>query len=120
MLAVCVHCGNIKRNVTARCAICHFQPQADEDKARAFILSTAYEIDGEYRGMTKEQLTAIAAAIEKGHPYAFDEAEIQSVIGYAKHVLAVPARRLVIDGVRWLLPPFLILMVVCLLLFWAK
>jgi cytochrome c len=112
MLAVCVHCGNIKRNLSARCAICHFQPQTDEDKARAFILSTAYEIDGEYRGMTKEQLTAIAAAVGNGRPYAFDQAEIQSVVAYAKRVLTVPARRLIIDGVRWLLLPFLVLMAV--------
>jgi hypothetical protein len=51
---------------------------------------------------------------------AVDKAEIQSVIAYAQRVLAVPAKRLVIDGVRWLLPPFLILVVVYLLLFWAK
>jgi len=120
MLAICVHCGNIKRSLTARCANCHFQPQADEEKARAFILSTAYEIDGEYRGKTDEQLTTIAAAIENGHPYTFDEAEIQAVIAYAQRVLAVPAKQLIIDGARWLLPPFLILMVVYLLLFLPK
>jgi len=120
MLAVCVHCGNIKRTLSAGCVICHFQPHAAEDKAKAFILSTAYEIDGEYRGMTREQLTAIGTAIENGHPYAFDQTEIQSVIAYAKRVLAVPPRRLVIDGVRWLLPPLLILMVAYLLVFWTK
>ncbi|MDP2007244.1 MAG: hypothetical protein Q8K45_16330 [Rubrivivax sp.] len=120
MLAVCIRCGNIKRGPTAKCAVCRFQPLDVEDKARSLILSTAYEIDGEYRGKTKEELQAIAAAIAKGHPYAFDDAEVRSVVGYAVRVLAVPAKRLAIDGLRWLLPPILVLAVVYFALFWNK
>lgn len=120
MLAVCIRCGNIKRGPAAKCAVCHFQPQDVEDKARSLILSTAYEIDGEYRGKTKEELQTIAAAIAKGQPYAFDDAEVRSVVEYAERVLAVPAKRLAIDGLRWLLPPILVLAVVYFVLFWKK
>lgn len=120
MLAVCIRCGNIKRGPATKCAVCHFQPLAAEDKAKSLILSTAYEIDGEYRGKMKEELQAIAAAIANGQPYAFDEAEVRSVVEYAERVMAVPARRLAIDGLRWLLPPFLILVVVYFVLFWKK
>ncbi len=120
MLAVCIRCGNIKRSPAAKCAVCHFQPQDAEDKGKSLILSTAYETDGEYRGKTKEELQAIAAAIEKGQPYAFDDAEVRSVVEYAERVLAVRAKRLAIDGVRWLLPPILVLAIVYLVLFWKK
>ncbi len=120
MFAVCIRCGNIKRNPAAKCAVCHFQPQDAEDKARSLILSTAYEIDGEYRGKTKEELQAIAAAIANGRPYTFDGAEVRSVVEYAERVLAVPAKQLAIDGLRWLLPPILVLAVVYFVLFWKK
>ena len=120
MLAVCIRCGNIKRNPAANCSVCHFQPQTAEDKARSLILSTAYEIDGEYRGKAKEELQAIAASIATGQPYVFDDAEVRSVVEYVERVLAVPAKRLAIDGLRWLLPPILVLAVVYFVLFWNK
>lgn len=118
MLAVCIQCGNIKRSPAAKCAVCHFQPQGAKDKAKSLILSTAYEIDGEYRGKTKEELLTIAAVISKGQQYSFDDVEVHSVVEYAERVLAVPAKRLSIDGLRWLLPPILILAFVYFLLFW--
>ena len=84
------------------------------------ILSTAYEIDGEYRGKTLEELKGIASNIHAGKPYEFDEAEVQAVIAYAHQVLAVPARRLVIDGLKWIVPPLAILVVTYVLLFMKK
>ena len=120
MLAVCIRCGNIKRGTAAKCAVCHFQPVAAEDKAKSLILSTAYEIAGEYRGKTKEELQDIASAIAQGQLYVFDAAEVRSVVEYAERVLAVPATRLAIDGLRWLLPPILVLFVVYFLLFVEK
>jgi hypothetical protein len=117
ILAVCIRCGSIKRSPAAGCAVCHFRPQRAGDKARSLILSTAYEIDGDYRGKTREELTAIAAAIARGQPYIFDEAVVRSVVEYAERVLAVPARRLAIDGLRWFLPPILVLAAVYFALF---
>jgi hypothetical protein len=80
----------------------------------------AVRVDGDYRGKTREELIAIAGAIAKGHPYNFDEIEIRSVIAYAERVLAVPTKRLVVDGLRWLLPPALALVAVFLALFWKR
>jgi hypothetical protein len=120
MLSVCICCGHIKTSPPARCAVCRFQPQSPQDKAKSFILSTAYEADGEYRGRTKEQLIAIAAAIEKGQLHAFDETEVMSVISYAENVLGAPDKRLVVDGLQWLLPPLLVLSVAYLVIFWVE
>lgn len=119
-LAICVRCGNVKRDPSAQCPVCDFRPQASVDKAKSLILSTAYEVDGEYRGKTKEELISIAQAIAQGHPYAFDEAEVLSVVTYAERVLAMPTKRLVLDGLRWLLPPVLALVAVYVVLFWNK
>lgn len=84
------------------------------------MLSTAYEIDGGYRGKTVEELKAIAADIQMGRQYTFDPGEVQSVITYAKQVMAIPARRLIIDGLKWIGPPVAILVFVYLLLFMKK
>ncbi len=66
--AVCIRCGLAKNRPVDRCARCGLQPQSHEEKAKSLILSTAYELDGEYRGKTIEELTAISAAIETGQP----------------------------------------------------
>lgn len=75
---------------------------------------------GEYRGKIEKELIAIAAAIRNDRPHAFDEIEVQSIVDYAERVLTVPFKQIAIDGVRWLLPPVLILATVYLALFWKK
>jgi hypothetical protein len=115
-MAVCVRCGLAKNRPVDRCARCGLQPQNDEEKAKSLILSTAYELNGEYRGKTIEELKAVAAAIEAGQPYPFDPAEVRAVIEYAHQVMAIPARRLIVDGLKWILPPLAILGVVYFLL----
>ncbi|UMR29607.1 hypothetical protein MJ904_21530 [Massilia sp. MB5] len=117
MRAICIRCGHEKDSLPERCPSCGFAPRSDEDKARALILSLDYEIGGEYRGKSKEELRAIGAAIAQGQPYAFDEAEVRSVLAYARAVLNIPPRKLLLDGVRWLVPPLLLLALIYLLLF---
>lgn len=116
--AVCIRCGNFKRSPVAKCALCQFQPQDARDKAKSIILSTSYEIDGEYEGKTKVELQIIAAEIAKGQMHAFDDAEVSLIVEYAGRMRAVPPTRLAIDGLRWLLPPILVLAVVYSLLLW--
>lgn len=83
------------------------------------MLSLDHELDDEYLGKTKEELQAIAAAIANGQPYVFDDAEVRSVVEYAERLRhELSAKRLAIDGLRWLLPPILILVVLYVLLFW--
>lgn len=116
MLSVCIRCGHLKNGPIAKCPTCQFQPQTEEDKARSLILSLDYEIDNEYRGKSKEELTLIGSRLGHGHPHEFDEAEVKMVVEYARRVLGVPGKRLALDGLRWLLPPIIILVVIFLVL----
>lgn len=86
----------------------------------SIILSLDYEIEGEYRGKSKEELLEIAEAIKGGQSYLFDLAEVNEVIEYAKHVSSIPASKLVVELLRWTGPVILILGVVYATLWLAK
>ncbi|GHU00398.1 hypothetical protein FACS1894154_09370 [Betaproteobacteria bacterium] len=95
----------------SKCANCGFNPISDEDKAKSLILSLDHEIDNEYCGKTKEELKAIATGLRSGNSYEFDPLEIQAVVDHARSVVAIPPRKLIIDGLRWLLPPIALLII---------
>ncbi|WP_308366725.1 MULTISPECIES: hypothetical protein [unclassified Microbulbifer] len=120
MIAVCIKCGTLKRGPAVRCPKCRFEPLSPEDKAKSLILSMAYEIEGEYRGKSKNELIAISEAIQAGRPYAFDEAEVRLVVEYAEKVLSLFPKRIGIDGLKWLLPPLAVLAILYLLLFYSS
>lgn len=84
------------------------------------MLCLGYETENEYVGKSKEELLAIGEQIRQHGVHKFDEAEVQALVEYAKRVLEVPAHRLAIDGVVWLLPPIVILVAVFALLAWTK
>jgi hypothetical protein len=90
---------------------------SDEEKAKSLMLSASYEINGVYRGRTPDELNVIAADIRMGKPFEFDASEIQDVIAYAHQVLAIPPRQLIVDGLKWIGVPIVILIVIYLLLF---
>lgn len=115
-LAICIRCGTVKKSPIQKCPSCGLQPETDEDKAKSLILSLNYEIGGEYRGKSKEELLAIGQQIRDGTPYQFDPQEVAAVIEYAKRVLSIPRRVLLTDLVKWVGPPVLILVVVFVLL----
>lgn len=117
MTAICIRCGARKKRPPQECANCHLLPASEEDRAKALILSTAYEIDGEYKGKSQQELDKIAEQIRAGHPYPFDQNEVDAVIAYARSVEAIPASRLVFDLVKWIGPPILILAIVYFLIF---
>jgi uncharacterized membrane protein YvbJ len=117
IFSVCINCGSEKTRPSKRCTKCGFKPQSDDDKAKSLILSTAYEINGEYRGKTKKELKAIADEIRKGRQHEFSKGEVQSIIEYAQQVMAISTWRLIIDGLKWIGPPFAILLLVYLFLF---
>jgi predicted ATP-dependent serine protease len=110
--SVCINCGVAKRKPMNKCAKCGFKPQSDEEKAKSLILSIYYEINDEYRGKTMEELEAIAIEIQKGVTYEFVAEEVRSVIAYAHQVMAIPARQLIIDGLKWIVPPVVILLII--------
>ncbi|MDH5642127.1 MAG: hypothetical protein OEY28_12620 [Nitrospira sp.] len=118
--SICASCGAWKRNPAGKCAQCNFKPQTDEEKAKALILSTAYEGKGGYKVKAVEELKTIAAQVRSGRPYEFNPDEVQMVIAYAHEVLAIPARRLIVDGLKWLGPPAAILLIMYFLLYMSK
>ncbi len=119
-LAICIRCGTTKKNPIQKCPSCGFQPQSDEDKAKSLILSLNYEINGEYRGKSKVELLAIGQAIRDGKPYVFDPQEVAEVIQYAKRVLSIPPRVLLVDYLKWIGPPVLALAIVFALIWMNK
>lgn len=114
--AICIVCGTEKKRPIDKCTKCGFKPKSDEEKAKSLMLSTAYEINGEYRGKTMEELKAIAAEIQEKGQHEFDANEVQALIAYAHQVMAIPAWRLIIDGLKWIVPPVAILVIVFVLL----
>jgi hypothetical protein len=92
-----------------KCANCGFEPVSEEDWAKSLILSLDYEIDDEYLGKTKEELKAIAIEIQTGNSHEFDPLEIQSIVDYARRVAEISPSELIVDGLRWLLPPIALL-----------
>jgi hypothetical protein len=117
-LAICINCGYAKQSPIAKCKNCGFQPKTDEEKAKSLILSLNYEIDGVYKGQSKERLLEIGELIKR-HQYHFDDAEVRQVIEYAKAVLSVPASRLVKDLIKWLFWPFVIILIMLFAIFRA-
>ena|SRR6266571_2869586 len=118
-LAICINCGSSKKKPIQECSTCGFAPRSDEDKAKSLILSTAYEIDGDYRGKTKEELLAIGHLLQQG-AYSFDPKAVSEVIEYAKLVIAITPRRLITDLVKWIGVPVLILIAAFVILWVTK
>ncbi len=83
------------------------------------ILSTYYEINGEYRGKSRESLLALAPVVA-AHRYTFDPAEVASVIAYAEEITSIPPRKLALDFLRWFGLPVLILLVVFAILWLTR
>ena len=120
MIAICIKCGAQKKRSIDQCGGCGFVPQTDEEKAKSLIISSDYEIQGEYLGKTIEELRAVSADILTGKPHEFKADEVRAVIAYANEVMAIPAKTLFFDGVKWLGPPVVILIALFLILFMAQ
>ena len=114
--AVCIHCGQFKPRALAACKACGFVPSSAEDQARSLMLAPCFDAGEDVIGLAPSELQRAAAVIQGGNQYKFEPEELAKVI--AQHVAAktVSPRRLVIDLVRWLLPPLLALAAVFWLL----
>lgn len=99
-----------------KCVRCGLVPKTDVDKAKSLILSLKYEINGEYKGQSKERLMEIGGQIEQGR-YEFDVSEVNRVVEYAHSVLAVPPSRLLKDLIKWLFLPAIFLAIMIFILF---
>jgi hypothetical protein len=107
-MAICINCGTVKKRPPDKCGNCGFVPRSDEEKAKSFMLSSAYEVDGDLRAKTNDELQVIGQQIAAGQ-YSFNEQEVQSVMVAARGALDVPASRLLLDAVKWVAPALLLL-----------
>ena len=116
-LAICISCGSTKNAPSRRCGACGFLPVSDEDKAKSVIVSLDYEIGGNYRGKTRDELLRIATSL-RDKSYTFDPEEVANVVRNAKEVKSIPAAVLALDLIKWLALPLVILIGIAYLL-WA-
>jgi hypothetical protein len=118
-LAVCINSGDLKKSPMEKCPRCGFVPKTDEEKAKSLILSLNYEIDGVYKGQTKERLLEVAELVKQKR-FSFDQAEVDAVVAYAHKVLSVPSSTLLKDGFKWLLWPGVLLALMVCILIWRR
>jgi len=110
--AVCVRCGKLKLRALIRCKSCGFTPSSREDQARSLMLSQQFDAGEEVVGLQPQELQSVATRIQGGQPFQFDPETLAKVMAIHESACAVTSRRLVIDLVRWLWLPALLLAVV--------
>ncbi|MBS2025313.1 MAG: hypothetical protein JST92_23165 [Deltaproteobacteria bacterium] len=118
-LSLCIRCGTQRDRPIARCTKCGFAPTTDEDKAKSLLLSLDCEIDGEYRGRTKEELLALSTSFPAGGA-TFEQRDLDAVLAHARSGSAISSRKLLADLVRWVGLPLLALVLVFLLLHFTE
>lgn len=106
--SLCIQCGERKPFASTKCGKCGFKPKSIEDAARSLILSEAFDSGNEVVGKTKAELDKISKQYADGRPYEFDAAEVRRVAKGFRRFQAITPRRLLVDGLRWLGPPLLI------------
>jgi len=95
-----------------RCRSCDFIPVTPEDCARSLMLSEMFDAGEETFGLSRAALRVASSDIQRGGKYAFDRDELARVMTAHADAKSITPRRLILDGVRWLLPPLLLLAIV--------
>jgi len=78
--------------------------------ARSLILSPYFDSGESVIGLSTQELGAAASQIQAGTPYRFDPKELARVAALHESAKSTTASRLLIDGLRWLLPPAALLL----------
>jgi hypothetical protein len=73
--------------------------------ARSLILSPYFDGGESVIGSSAQELAAAASKIQAGTPYRFDPKELARVAALHESTRSITASRLLVDGLRWLLPP---------------
>ena len=108
--AVCLKCGHFKPRALVACPKCGFVPHSAEDMARSLILSPYFDSGESVIGLSTQELAAAASQIQAGTPYRLDPKELARVAALQESARSITASRLLIDGLRWLLPPAALLL----------
>lgn len=83
--AICVACGQAKRNPYTECKACGFQPETEYQMARALIFSPPSSVSNSQIGRDQESLKALSKQITGGRPYAFDPKEVEQALAAYKN-----------------------------------
>ena len=73
------------------------------------MLSEMFDAGEETFGLSLAALRVASRDIQRGGKYAFDRDELVRVMTAHADAKSITPRRLILDGVRWLLPPLLLL-----------
>src|SRR5690349_16749953 len=106
--AVCIRCGEFKRDSLKACGNCGFHPAAPKERAESLMLSECFDLGEEVVGLARGELERTSATIKAGDAYHFDAAEVSRVTGLYLQAQSITGRRLLVDGVKWLAPPILL------------
>jgi hypothetical protein len=108
--AVCLKCGHFKPQALRACPRCGFAPHSAEDMAGSLILSPYFDSGESVIGSSAQELVAAANRIQAGTPYCFDPKDLARVVALHQAAKSISLSRLLIDGLRWLLPPAALLL----------
>lgn len=90
----------------------------DDEKAKSLILSEYFCVGEECYGKPKQELRAIARDIQSGLQPTFDSEEVRKTVAAVRSFEAITAKDLLIDGIKWLLPPLGLMLALWFPLFW--
>ena len=123
--ALCFKCGGFKQGFGARCESCGFEPKEDLDFAKSRVLDAPWAFtlpsgDTIETGRTPKELRAISEQIRGGTPFVFPQAELDGVLSVYVQWKTTPRSRVLRDGLRWLIPPLLLMLVFVLILVFSR
>ena len=88
------------------------------DFAKSYLLSTQFDVGEEDFGTSNDELLTISDQIRRGQ-YKFDPDDVQRhLTGYQEFKKSTPTT-LIVDLIKWIGPPFLVLAAVLGLIFWT-
>lgn len=73
------------------------------------MLSPCFDAGEDVVGLAPAQLQQAAQLIQSGGHYTFDPKAVEKVVALQAAARAITPRKLVVDLVRWLAPPLLLL-----------
>lgn len=117
--ALCINCGEEKKEPQDRCKKCGFVPASDIDKAKSILLSIYCEIDGVYCGPPMDDFEKIKERIRRGE-YEFDESLVQKVVLVANSAVGISTRELAFSWIKWIAWPVTIAIVMFFLIFGSR
>ena len=103
-LSICISCGESKGSAKSKCNKCGYKPNSDNEIAKSFILSEAFDVNEIIIGKTRKELELISLQIKDGSDYKFSDSEITKVKKEIKSFLNTSKSVLLLELLRWLGP----------------